>query len=153
MPHKPMRDFDTLMQRWRALLAARGHPTNLVWLPHESMVLRRQTLYVREPAETATERDVEIAVARLDLADPGVFLLAAVRGCSYATLLMDPFGSDDDTFVEEANWYFWADPYADEVRLVKTKAEWLWLRHVVHRVVPRLSSLDYAFSIKATRKE
>ena len=64
---------------------------------------------------------------------------------------MDPFGSDDEIFLEEQNFYLFLPPYARHLERVDSRVKWLWEKYVIHKLSPRLSSLDYAFSLSQAR--
>jgi hypothetical protein len=114
------------------------------------MVLRDR-LYVRPVEPPLTPSEVRNAFALLPETDAGVFLLLGAAEHTYGTLLMDSFGADDDVFLEDENFYFHAEPYVERIHIVASVAHWFWLRQIRQRLSPRLSSLDYAFSVHQAR--
>ena len=152
-----MRDSKSLISNWKDMLRARGHSSDLVWLPGESMILRWKQgdnlgrVYIRPVEPPLTEAQIYSALALLPDTEPGVFLLVGSADYTYVTLLMDPFGSDDCLFFEKDNFYFHAERYSNELLFVTSSIQWCWLR-IYQRLSPHLSSLDYAFTFRQTRK-
>jgi hypothetical protein len=143
-----MRDVDLLFSQWRSYLSSRGYSTELVWLPYEAIVFRDR-LYCRIVEPPLADFEIAKAIELLGQNDPGVFiLLGCSTKCSFVSLLMDPFGTDDEEFLKEQNFHFFTSRYVDRIQVVESKLHWAWLKHILDH---RLSSLDYAFSLKQAR--
>jgi hypothetical protein len=145
-----MSNFDTLLCKWKDTLKSRGHSSDLVWLPHESICLRSR-VYIRPVTPPMTDAQVRNAFSLLAGKEPSVFMLVGGAGPSYVTLLLDSFGSDSDIFLEQENVFFYANPYSKDLQkdlqIVSSSIQWFYLK-ALQRISPQLSSLDYAFGIR-----
>jgi hypothetical protein len=115
------------------------------------MFLHRPRIYIREAATPVTERDIELALSELSASDSAVLAHVASDKRSYVTLLLDPFGSNEEHFSERDNVYLDVEPCATEVVLVQSPWLWYVLRYVVYGLSRHLSSLDYAFGLRSRR--
>jgi hypothetical protein len=147
-----MRDGALVMARWRRTLEERGLPATVTWLPHQAMVLGRH-LYYRPPDPALSDADILRALQRVPDEEAAVLMVVGLdQGVVFATLLMDAFGSDESEFHQDQNVHFWTSPYVDRLQRVESGTAW-WGRRLLQRLAPRLSSLDYAFSLAHARAD
>lgn len=144
-----MRDPQTLLRLWRTHLASRGHPTELVWLPHQALTLQDR-LYYRLLDTPLSDAEVCTAIERVPIEDAGAFTLLGSGNQSFVTLCMDAFGSDEE-FIQAQNFYFASDPFPEPLECVRSGLEWFWRKRITGAVRHRLSALDYAFSLSDAR--
>jgi hypothetical protein len=118
-------------------------------LPHEDFAYLGDLLLIRAGVPPIESNDVARAFALLR-GDPCTFALVARSEAAYVTLLMDPFGTDEEAdFDSSENAYYLVEPYFNgKLKLASGKFEWYWSKHVLERVKRPLSSLDYAFGRK-----
>ncbi|TYT24847.1 hypothetical protein FZO89_00310 [Luteimonas viscosa] len=146
-----MRDGQLVLKLWREAIRAHNHPETVTWLPHQAMVLRDR-LYYRPPKPCLTDCSILTALQHLPAEEPGVLMVIGTdTKTTFATLLMDPFGSDDEVFLAEQNFYLFLTPYVEHLERVESHAKWFWKKYVLPNLSPRLSSLDYAFSQSQAR--
>lgn len=144
-----MRDVQTLLDLWRICLAAHGHPTELVWLPHQALTLQDR-LYYRLLDRPLSDAEVCAAVKRIPIEDAGAFTLLGSGKHSFVTLCLDAFGSDEE-FIQSQNFYFAPEPYLEPLACVRSGLEWFWRKRIAGTFKHRLSALDYAFSLGDAR--
>src|SRR4051794_20371666 len=146
-----MSAFSSALTRFTELLEVGGYPRARTWLPGDSMILTSDwTLRLRHPKSPLQDSDLARPGA-LAANDEGTLMLVATTDVSYVTLLMDTFGSCDESIERSGPFYLWPTPYIEKPPvIVESGPAWVWLR-LAQRLSPTLSSLDYAFGLAQTR--
>ena len=141
-----MKSFAELLNQFRAEIAERGHPSEIVWLQARQLWLTREGLriFVKNgfPYEFQVEYVYEKCKEDLDCG-AALSLLTTDSKRSYCTLLLDTFGSDDDVEVIPDELYLSCDPYCSSFRAIHSPCIWFLMTKIRKNWI--LSSLDYAF--------
>jgi hypothetical protein len=142
-----MRDYDQAETQFLARLRQKGIYEPVQWLPHDDFALFGRTLVIRNGVEQLGSRDIGIAFSLLENSEC-TFALVAVKERAYCTLLMDTFGTKNESEYDDSlNVYFLSESYFNgHVRVASNAGEWLWTKYILERFNRPLSSLDYAFS-------
>ena len=137
--------FIEFLEKFKKELAKRGHPTDIVWLQANQLLMSSKCLYVYSEYGFPYEKHIQRAYEKFEAdSECGVVLMLVYENdqTSYCTLLLDSFGSNDDIEIEDGKYYLWCNPYVKSVKLVHSKLKWLYLEKLTNKRV--LSSLDYA---------
>ena len=141
-------DITNAINEFKSTIVSRGHPKEIVWLQGSQLCLTNKELSIYMANGFPYEKHIVSAYNKFssDLECGAALMLVTTDAkTSYATLLLDSFGSDDDIEFESEHFYLWCDPYVGTFKSVTSSLEWFWKTIVHSNINQRLSSLDYAF--------
>ncbi len=141
-------DITQALKAFKDEIQKRGHPAEIIWLDTFQMHPTKDKLYIYVSTGFPYERHIVRAYNKLSKnleCGAAIMLVSVDENTSYCTFLVDSFGSDADIEIEEG-FYLWCDPYYSSIEFVSSKLKWLCITKFFKS--RKLSSLDYAFSIK-----
>lgn len=141
-------DISNAINEFKSTIVSRGHPKEIIWLQGSQLCLTNKELCIYMSNGFPYERHIVSAYNKFaSELECGATLMLVTTDVkfSYATLLLDSFGSDHDIEFKSEHFYLWCDPYVGTFKSVTSSFEWFWKTKIYRNIYQNLSSLDYAF--------